>query len=31
VLPVTSTSSAVFPVESRASKISALWRTGVTI
>jgi hypothetical protein len=31
VLPVTSTSSAVFPVKSRASKISTLWRTGVTI
>ena len=31
VLPVTSTSSAVFPVKSRASKISILWRTGVTI
>lgn len=31
VLPVTSTSSAVFPVKSRALKISALWRTGVTI
>ncbi|WP_195543728.1 hypothetical protein [Massiliimalia timonensis] len=31
VLPVISTSLAAFPAESRVSKISALWRTGVTI
>lgn len=31
VPPVTNASSAVFPVKSRTSKISALWRTGVTI
>jgi len=31
VLPVTNVSLAVFPAESRASKTSALWRTGVTI
>jgi len=31
VLPVTNVSSAAFPEKSRASKISALWRTGVTI
>ena len=31
VLPVTNASSAVFPVKSRTSKISALWRMGVTI
>jgi len=31
VPPVTNASSSVFPVKSRTSKISALWRTGVTI
>ncbi|MGN8890963.1 hypothetical protein [Dysosmobacter sp. HCP28S3_G4] len=31
VLPVINVSSAVFPVKSRTSKISALWQTGVTI
>ena len=31
VLPVISTSLAAFPAESRVSKISALWRMGVTI
>ncbi|ERT57216.1 hypothetical protein HMPREF1253_0968 [Peptoniphilus sp. BV3C26] len=31
VLPVTNVSLAVFPAESRTSKTSALWRTGVTI
>jgi len=31
VLPVTNVSSAAFPSKSRVSKISALWRTGVTI
>ena len=31
VPPVTNASSAVFPVKSRTSKISVLWRTGVTI
>ena len=31
VLPVTNVSLAVFSAESRASKTSALWRTGVTI
>ena len=31
VPPVTNVSLAVFPAESRASKTSALWRTGVTI
>jgi hypothetical protein len=31
VPPVTNVLSAVFPVKSRTSKISALWRTGVTI
>ena len=30
-LPVTNVSSAVLPAKSRASKISALWRKGVTI
>jgi len=31
VLPVTNVSSAAFPAKSRTLKISALWRTGVTI
>ena len=31
VLPVTNASSAAFPAKSRVLKISALWRTGVTI